>query len=65
MTKKPESKGTLLYPGVVLRGDHLILNPTSGAAKIQAKRKSRTICKTELKVRKKSDKRVWNLLIDD
>lgn len=65
MKKRPETKGTLLYPGVVLRGGNILINQDPAKPRLQTRCRSRTVCKTDLKVTKKNVKRVWNVLIDD
>lgn len=64
MKKINETKGRLLYPGVILSGESLILK-TDTKPKTVASAKTKTSFRTETKGSKKSNKRIVSLLIED
>lgn len=65
MTHKKTNKGRVLYPGVILHGDGMLIRENPAIPKVSVKRKAKAIRKNTMRTDIRGEKKIWNLLIDD
>jgi len=51
--KKTKVEGRVLYPGIVLQGDNILLQPTKTALKSKSRRQPKTILKADDREKKR------------
>lgn len=65
MTNKPKNDGTLLYPGVVLRGGSILLQPEKKDSKKSVGKSAKLNSHANEKPARKRNKTFVNILVED